>query len=225
VWHLDESAGPCRDSTRSGNEARPVNGVGVGAAGVIGTGAKFDGDDDELVLSKILPVGLSDNSVVLWLRVPRTGTAGLAASERVGIVLGNFPDRPCANWELHGKGQMRLYWNAGQVDQFGTTDVRDDAWHHLAWVRSRTGNKISFYLDGGLERTIDSAGDDIVFTTPHRIGGDNRGKPPNFHGDMDELRVSTVARSADWIRACWKNQRAPDAFATWSAVERVIPRE
>ena len=138
-------------------------------------------------------------------------------------MLGNFNNRPNSNWELHAKGQMRIYWNGGQINQFGTTDLRDHTWHHVAWVRDRAAGTLLMYIDGQLERAIGDSGRDITFTTTHRIGGDNRGTPPNFHGLMDELRVSNVARSDDWIWACWKNQLAPDEFTSWGAAEHLGP--
>ena len=36
-------------------------------------------------------------------------------------------------------------------------------------------------------------------------------------GALDEYRMERVGRSADWIRACWKNQ-ATDTFCTVSRV-------
>ena len=224
VWHMTETQGPCRSSTRAHNAARAANGVKLGIDGVIGRGVGFDGDDDEMMLSSILPIGSTDNTVSVWVKVPKVGAGGLKAGERVGDVLGNFNDRPNSNWELHAKGQMRIHWNGGQAHHFGTTDLRDDTWRHVAWVRDRAAGKFLMYIDGKLEKTVNDSGRDIEFTTTHRIGGDNRGAPPNFHGLMDELRVSSVARSGDWLWACWKNQLAPDEFASWGAVERLAAR-
>jgi hypothetical protein len=44
--------------------------------------------------------------------------------------------------------------------------------------------------------------------------GDNRG----YYGKMDEVRVSRVVRSADWLWACWKNQGSLEEFSTYDPV-------
>jgi hypothetical protein len=43
-----------------------------------------------------------------------------------------------------------------------------------------------------------------------------------FPGMLDEVRISTVVRSADWIWACWKNQGDNRSFITY---EDIIQRE
>ncbi|MHC4626447.1 MAG: LamG domain-containing protein, partial [Planctomycetota bacterium] len=122
-------------------------------------------------------------------------TAGLATTERVGIVLGNYPDTPNSNWELHGAGQTRLYWNGGEFNSYGTTDLRDNIWHHVAWVRDKAADATYTYIDGRLEATHPAAGADVTFATTHSIGGDNRSSPPNFHGLMDDLQIYSRALS------------------------------
>jgi len=143
-----------------------------------------------------LPVGSSSCTVAAWIKVPRTGTAGLSAGERVGILLGNYPDSPNTNWEFHNAGQMRFHWNGGQINAYGKTDLRDDTWHHVAWVRDKTANVSTMYVDGQQEATAPTAGTDITFGTCHTIGGDSRASGmPHFHGLVDDLRVYDAALS------------------------------
>ncbi len=217
VWHLGERQAVRRDSTARANHAKPEHGVNQ-TAGRIGGADLFDGEDDMLTLVRPLSIGSTSNTVTAWVKVPKAGTVGLAANERVGIVLGNFRSAPNSNWELHAKGEMRLFWNGGQIDQHGSTDLRDETWHHLAWTRDTRRDECRLYIDGRLEKTIKGAGADVTFTTPHKIGGDNRGNPPNFHGALDEVRVSEVARSGDWLWACWRNQAANAKFVSYQVV-------
>ena len=151
----------------------------------------------------------------VWIKIPTVGSGGLG-SERVGIVLGNYPDAYNINWELHDDGQMRIYWNSGEIDQLGTTDLRDYTWHHIVWVRDKAANRMYMYIDGVLEKTITTAGSDVTCSTAPKIGADNRSGPPNYHGVMDEVRVSNVARSADWLWACYQNQKPNSTLITYS---------
>ncbi len=167
--------------------------------GVMGGALRFSGDDDQVELTKPLPIGASSNTVAVWIKVPYPGTEGLGASERVGNVLGNYADNPNSNWELHSNGQMRLWWNNGEINTYGTTDLRDNTWHHVAWLRDKTAGAVSMYIDGQPEATLGNIGTDIDFVTPHRIGGDNRADPPSFHGLMDDFQVYSRALSQDEI--------------------------
>ncbi len=167
--------------------------------GKIGGAMKFNGDKDQIALTYPLDVGSSSNTVAMWIKVPLAGTEGLGATERVGLILGNYPGSPNTNWELHNDGQMRLYWNGGQINQYATTDLRDNNWHHIAWVRDKATNAIYMYIDGQLEKTIATLGSDITFTTPHSIAADNRGSPPNFHGLLDDIQIYSRALSQEEI--------------------------
>ncbi|MHC4485296.1 MAG: LamG domain-containing protein, partial [Planctomycetota bacterium] len=140
-------------------------------------------------------------------------TEGLDATERVGIVLGSYDSSPNTNWELHAKGEMRLYWNGGEINRNGTTDLRDDTWHHIAWVRDKATNANYMYIDRGLEATIPTLGTDITFNTTHKIGGDNRGSPPNFHGLLDDVQVYSRALSQDELREITKGLYPQTAFS------------
>jgi MSHA biogenesis protein MshQ len=119
----------------------------------------------------------------------------------VGIILGNYSDNPNTNWELGSAGQMRLYWNGGEINSYGTTDLRDDTWHHIAWVWDKTTNVHYMYIDGQLEATITTLGSDISFNTTHEIGGDNRSDPPNFHGFLDEVKI--YSRALSQVEIAW----------------------
>ncbi|MCU0918458.1 MAG: hypothetical protein MUC88_28435, partial [Planctomycetes bacterium] len=110
-WTFDEVSGTvAHDSSGQGNDGT-LAGNPQWAPGTRSGALAFDGDGDRLALIALLPVGSSSNTVAAWIKVPRAGTGGLTASERVGILLGNYPDSPNTNWELHSGGQLRLYWN------------------------------------------------------------------------------------------------------------------
>ena len=107
---------------------------------------------------------------------------------RVGVIFGNHNlDEPQVNFELHAKGQVRLYWNSGQVDITGRTDLRDGKEHVVAFERSRTGTKV--LVDGKVEAE-GAAGSDI----PPRLNGtwighDWREGGMAFRGNLLRLTV------------------------------------
>ncbi len=204
VWHMTD-AGTLNDAMVAGNNGA-ASGDPTSVAGQIGNAVKFDGSGDYFSLSDPLTIGSLSNTVSAWVKIPAVGTDGLGTSERVGVLLGNYSASPNVNWEFHDDGQTRIYWNNGSPNAYGIADFRDNNWHHVAWVRDKASNAFYLYIDGQLDQTITTAGSDIAINAAGKIGADNRGSStPYFHGTIDELRVSAVARSADWLKACADN--------------------
>ncbi|NLL83182.1 MAG: LamG domain-containing protein, partial [Lentisphaerae bacterium] len=80
--------------------------------------------------------------------------------------------------------------------------------YHVALVRD-TGVEY-IYVDGKYikSRTCPTVGNNQNIY----LGS---GYSANFQGEIDEFRVSEVARSADWVWAEWRNMDAPTSFATF----------
>ena len=181
-----------------------LSGRGDLIEGFPGTALAFDGEDDYVQLSQVLDIGNVSSTFECWVKVPLVGTNNLDEGERVGILLGNNTNSssvPSMNYEIHDDGQVRWYWNTGEVEIFGTTDLRDNQWHHLAFVRDKVAEMLTLYIDGAIEKTHDTIGTDLSMNTTQRIGCDNRTTTmPNFHGRIEECRVWNVARSEQQIR-------------------------
>ena len=123
-----------------------------GAPGVSDSAIELTGDGSEFVqLSSPLTIGDKSSTVEVWVKVPSIESGGVPAATRVGVILGSFSNiNPLnANWEIHDDGQMRVFWKNGERNIFGSTDLRDDQWHHLAFVRDNSpGGEFHFYVDG-----------------------------------------------------------------------------
>lgn len=103
----------------------------------------------------------------------------------------------------------------------GTTDVLDDAWHHVAVQRRRSDGRMEIYVDGALEGIADGPDGDISYPddgVPMSFCGETGTEPcddsdpflvigaekhdadettfPSFSGSVDELRVSSALRYA-----------------------------
>jgi hypothetical protein len=170
---------------------------------VANSSLEFDGIDDHIQLSTAMNIGNGSNTVEAWIKVPTVGTGNLLEGERVGIILGNYDETPNVGWEMHSDGQLRMWWNknSGGYEFYGSTDLRDNAWHHVAFVRDVLKDSSFMYVDGVLEAGYESAGPNITLTTSFNIGADRRGvDTPYFHGLIDELRVWSTARTQTEIR-------------------------
>jgi hypothetical protein len=88
------------------------------------------------------------------------------------------------------------------------TDIAPNEWHHLCGTYD--GSLLRCYLDGALvgSRTFTFPIDDDKL--PLRIGSDDSGH--FFSGVLDETRVESTPRSADWVKACYDSQRENSMF-------------
>ena len=89
------------------------------------------------------------------------------------------------------------------------------AWHHVALVLDRPGSQMHLLVDGvltdsgAIDNTADTDGNGAF-----RIGTNwNNGFP--FSGSIDEVRVSSSARSEGWIAA--QHRSMTDGFLLFNA--------
>lgn len=89
----------------------------------------------------------------------------------------------------------------------GTTDLRDDTWHHIAVTRARSTGNMAVYVDGAREASqtsgpsgdihIASNSDTSTYNRYICIGGEKHAidwPQGQFTGYIDELRISTTLR-------------------------------
>jgi hypothetical protein len=127
-------------------------------------------------------------------------------------------------YSLRVKGSLSIPSNVLAIHEYNDTRVTTDMrclpvvmakWKYITGMRN--GEKMYFFVDG---ICVDSTG--VVYdgkkavqnSTSFSIGrcaapfNGNNYLP--FKGSIDEVRISGVARSADWIKLCYMNQMAHD---------------
>ncbi|MBO7689166.1 MAG: DUF2341 domain-containing protein, partial [Kiritimatiellae bacterium] len=93
----------------------------------------------------------------------------------------------------------------------------DNGWHHYAYTYD--GRRFASYLDGvqvtnvPFRATFGVSPNDNRETAMTVSFGAAPSGSTKMNGALDEYRAEKVGRSADWIRACWKNQ-ATRTFCT-----------
>jgi hypothetical protein len=118
-------------------------------------------------------------------------------------------------------GVTVLDWVAGDIVLFGSGfnappraiaspgSLTDDSWHYISGVLDAATAQL--YLDGAaLAMRVSTPGVVPADTVTASIGG----VAGNLaDGTIDEVRVSSMVRSADWIVTEYNNQSAPSSFA------------
>lgn len=169
----------------------------------------FDGVDDYVELTSYKGIsGTAARTIEAWIKVP-VGAEGNIVSWGTNAVAQKWVFRIQSS---HGQaGALRAEVNGGYY--VGSTDLRDNQWHHVAvtWENDGTPSVIDakLYVDGVLETSsaalsgaVNTANGDDVLIGAH-IGGTQL-----FSGTMDEVRIWDYARTQTEITTEMNNEFA-----------------
>lgn len=99
------------------------------------------------------------------------------------------------------------------VSFFGTVSLNTGTWYMVTVTYDST-NGMKGYVNGSADGSAAAAGD-LTTTAGHTyMSLDFASGPRYMDGDMDEVRISNTARSADWILTEYRNQNSPSTFET-----------
>ena len=168
-------------------------------AGVVGGARHFPGKVGVFGGDKIatLPAGASPHSSEAWFRTSTLNTTivGWGNEQAQGKVVMRFSSPPRIG--------MDCYFSRGSVASESRIALGE--WTHV--VHTYQENESLVYVNGQLAGSNTKDGAPMAVKSPSRfwIGGwyDNY----TFVGDIDEVRISNVTRSAEWIRLQYENQK------------------
>lgn len=193
VLSFSDAAAPPMDATAYKNNPSVSTAV-LSPAGLIGGGAKFSGKENITVPATASLRLLPDQgfSASAWLRVEQAQQA---------VVFALIEQTKSLELALEGsKLVARASLGGAPATVTQGSDLSLSQWHHVA-VTAGNG-KLTLYVDGV------AAGSAPVTLT--EIGGEFTIGSANgarfLTGDIDEVEVSKVARSADWIKAGARTQ-------------------
>lgn len=225
VWHLKENGDGTvdefKDSSGNGNHGQGGDGDSdktpnqvTGGGAKIGNAQDFDGLNDYVGLGNpgALDFGTGSWSVSAWIRtLSPTKVDAATIYSKGGDDAGGI--RYVLGVRYYPDAVMNFITddNSTKHDLYSTTVVADGEWHYLVGLRN--GNELKIYIDGQNEVTqIISSGYDLSGTSQRnayigaRISEEEGVIKKWADGEIDEVRVSGVARSADWIMTSYNNQ-------------------
>ncbi len=215
VQHLEETdidggSGDIKDSTSNGK-----NGTSSGMnsnnqfTGNINGSFYFDGSDDYVDIGN-LGARPTSGTISFWINAivfenyRNPFTTGIVDS---GTGYGNRAIR----FEENSDGTFLAFLGSDTADggsgftghSFGS-GLSASTWYHVVLVWDSSGNNVKGYLDG-IQKFNESN-----TTWPTTFNNVNIGRGWSttryFKGLLDEVRISEVARSADWIKASYLSQ-------------------
>ncbi len=193
-----------------------------GSTGVFSGGLRFVGHGGFAESSYSGVAGDAARTVAFWLKLPSIDQG----RGRNCIVSWGLPE-PTKKWEVAWNrmsqwgalGAIRLDFGKGCV--IGSTDLRDDLWHHVAVVYhggsdADVSTHLKLYVDGRLETvtgrrqqkivTDIAAPNSVPLTLGRFIDVRSKSMDSYFIGDIDELHIFTEAlRPSEIVRLMKSN--------------------
>jgi hypothetical protein len=215
VWHLEAPGGSIeKEATARHFDATPSGKtLPTDTLGIIGMAKRFDGTSSYFDMKGTAGSVLNfpekgQYTLSAWVNADTLDSAFQALVYK-GTYQYGLQIRPENVWEFN-EYKDSSWWQGVRYPAVA------HVWKYIASVRS--GASEFLYVDGVL------ASDSVTITTrvsgivarstasnlqlAHSIDGDEGGR--YFRGAMDEVSVSNISRSPDWIKLCYMNQRADD---------------
>jgi hypothetical protein len=169
-------------------------------AGRIGTARHLAGKQGIFCGEKIgnYPVGAGPHTTEAWIRAEKSNGRALAWGNEhgQGKVVMHFMSPP------HVK--MECYFSGADVASQGRLPMNE--WIHIVHTYQQGDSRI--YVNGELSNTSKTPNAPLAIKTPARLYIGGWYNNYDFIGDIDEVRISKVTRSAEWVKLQHENQKA-----------------
>ncbi|MEM7396356.1 MAG: LamG-like jellyroll fold domain-containing protein, partial [Verrucomicrobiota bacterium] len=203
VWHFHQTnqSGRLPDATAYEHDGTPAGATEI--SGQIGNGRDFDGGHHVRVANTAVN-GLSNEvTISFWqygndLTQPINDTIFHAQGGGVRKLNAHLP------W-----GNGIVYWDAGadatydRIQRLATPDQYEGQWNHWTLAKNAAVGEMRIYHNGtlfqngaGQTRTLENINTDFFI-------GSGNGGGAGYVGAMDEVRLSTVERSSNWVWATY----------------------
>ncbi|NIO44381.1 MAG: hypothetical protein GTN36_02395, partial [Candidatus Aenigmarchaeota archaeon] len=166
-----------------------INDTHIWVKGKYNSALSFDGTDDYVNVSSFNPHTYNEFTIMAWYK---SSTSSVVDDQYI------FLHSDGIDWVIFGptddiaddKLRFEMRVDGSENHYYGTSDIVDQTWKHLAAVRNST--HINLYVNGVLENSTADPGSGIPCPVDGSIGpyiGDNPGVTEQVNGIVDEVRI------------------------------------
>ena len=193
VWHLGDTVDDEVGSLPSKDVGTEV------VSGIIGQARHLAGKQGLSCGESIsnYPTGANDHTTEAWFRAEKTNGRVIAwgNEQSQGKVVMHYRSPP------HVK--MDCYFSGADVETRNAIPL--SKWAHVVHTYHRGESRV--YVNGVLDGETKTASAPLNIKSPARLWIGGWYNNYDFIGDIDEVRVSSVTRSAEWIKLQYENQK------------------
>jgi autotransporter-associated beta strand protein len=214
VWHLAETSEDHLDSSPNRAVARVTQAAEQGtAAGVVGGGDNFNGSSTYVSLPDMGTEPFV--TVECWANLnatPADATRGLVSNDAWGSGLVHF--------RVNNSLQVQAAaWNIATISS-ASNAIAVGNWFYSGYVMAGSGaNNFRLFLNGNVVASTNGAASNNL--TDVNIAREYNGRYLNAR--MDEVRLSNVPRSTNWLWATYQNIGAHGSFNSYGTVSPLVP--
>ncbi len=192
------------DSTSNANNGDNSSSMPSGdqVAGKIGGSLNMDNDFITVPDSVSLDTLSANMTVSVWVNAQELDAVYRRIIQR--------NPHPAQQWYMESDGGVpgAILWDSGN-NSGSTAVLTTNKWYYLTMVTTPTSG--SFYINGVLDEALSGTGA-IGTTGDIHIGASDDGNS-DWQGRIDEVRLSSSARSVSWIKASYLSEN--DSFASF----------
>jgi hypothetical protein len=202
------SAPQMTDSTSNANTATANGGMASGnqVSGKIGGSLSFSGGT-----YLTTPTSLSLNTITSAITVSAWVNATVLNSNYNRIISRNSYSNQDWYMENDGSSPGHILFSVSGNGADITAALSTGTWYYLAM--SGNSSDVKAYLNGSYNNDLGVGAGSIPTAGGLGIAADPNGST-SWSGQIDEVRVSNIARSDDWIKTEYNNQSSPSTFYT-----------
>ena len=222
VYHLAENSEPIKDSSPYGNTLERYGDVQLGTNGMIGAGARWpsiSGNDWIYRHPTDSLHGMGQLTLQTWFYDTDNGSLprGLISKRTDSGTEKSY-------YFFKFSNQLLYFYVGGTGGSFPNTATSANQWYFASATYDKylASDRLKMYVDGDFKSALPGpTGDVPVYSSLLRIGIMNAdytysgGTPCCWEGNLDEVRLSAAARSADWIWAEYNNVKNHDTFQSY----------
>lgn len=215
VWHMDETSGTTiDDSTALARNGTKKSATEPGSiTGKVDGAQNFDGTDDFVNAGTTIDLsGTAAMTLSAWVDLD-------TAPAVRDLILSNYDAGTAGEWWFAIDVNRNISF-LRECGAFGTLSNSLIPLNTLTHVTATyDGTSLRIYIDGVLDKTAADSCSITNTAVETMIGAGDNGATSenNFDGIIDEARISTAARSGDWIKAEYLSQI--DAMNTFGSEE------
>lgn len=179
--------------------------VPLKTSGKIGNAQDFDGNNDQIEISKNVIDSLTAYTVSFWIN-PTANTAN-------DMIIGESHSSQRFAIKLSETSPFDMQFIKNNQAVMTSSTPASGTWQHytLVWDNDGGANNAKLYKDGNLNVQSTTSGTMGSLTGNLVIGGNPQSS--NWYDTIiDEVRISNIVRSANWIKTEFNNQNSPSSF-------------
>jgi hypothetical protein len=221
VWHLGQdggtAAGAYKDASGAANHGTGKALTSASdVAGAVGAGTNFISALSQGVSvphnASLHPAG--SLTLEAWVKSTTQGSYKRFIGKPYSAVAAPWNEYSLESDVTGSKVSFSVTLADGQNAVVGATAMANGIWYHVAGTYDGTTEKV--YLNGVLDGTLTRSGAVSDYGQAVAIGKYGLDDNSNFDGVVDEARIARTARSADWIKLSYANQKPGQKLVSYS---------